>query len=123
MYIYEVGYHSYEESCYIQLYHEEKFSGKRFEGMVIKATVALLKREGIRKGERTSFQDILHDVVEELITAFGFKEVKFTAKFGIFGWANILDEKDWRHDRDELLNRLTESIKNEVKFSQKKENI
>lgn len=88
MYIYNIGYNSYEESEYVQLYHKKRFS--------------------------KSFEYILYDVVEELIKNFGFKEVKFTSQFNVFGWPDILNEKDWENDRGEQLNRLTKAIKLKV---------
>lgn len=118
MYIYNVGYHSYEESEYVQLCHTKKFNKKEFEKIVTKATVNILKEYKIKKGEKLSFQDILHEVVRELIKNFGFEEIKFTSEFNVFGWANILDEKDWKHDRDEQLKLLTKLLKKELSKSQ-----
>ena len=110
MYIYSMGYHTYEESDNIQLYHEKKFSKKKFEDIVTKATVNVLKEPEFKKDKHISFQDIIYDIAEELIKNFGFKEVKFTADFNIFGWANILDEEDWKRDRDAQLKLLTKAI-------------
>jgi len=111
MHIYELGYHSYEESQYTQLYHEKKFNQNEFEKIICQAAANILKGYKIRKGERISFQDINFSVAEELIKNFGFKKVNFAATFNVFGWANILDEKDWEHDRDEQLNLLTKSLR------------
>lgn len=110
MYIYNIGYNSYEESEDVQLYHEQKFSKKEFENIVIKATINVLKSRKIKKGEHVTFQRILHCVVKELIRNVGFKKVEFTAGFNVFGWANILDKKDWEDDRDEQLKLLTKDI-------------
>ncbi|OIN88187.1 MAG: hypothetical protein AUJ50_01580 [Candidatus Aenigmarchaeota archaeon CG1_02_38_14] len=71
----------------------------------------MLKRTKIHKGERLTFQDILYDVIEELIKNFGFEKIEFTSEFNVFGWADIMDEKDWERDRDEQLNKLTKKIK------------
>ncbi len=135
MCIYNVGYDSYEESEYIQLYHEKEFSQQKFEEIVIEATILVLKedkenyinryKELKEKGDdilpTVTFQDILHSVVEALVKSFGFKKVKFTGDFNVFGWADILDEKEWEHDRDELLRKLTERARKglEMKNGQK----
>ena len=115
MYIYNIGYHSYEESDYIQNFHKKKINKKGLEDIIIKATVNVFKSHEVKKDKGVTFQYILYDVVEELIKNFGFKEVEFTSQFNIFGWANILDEKDWEGDRDEQLKKLTKSIKNDIK--------
>jgi hypothetical protein len=116
MYIYDMGYYTYEESDYHQICHEQKYNDKEFEEIVIKAAINILKEKETKKEERISFQDILHDVVEELIKNFGFKEVKFTVRHYIFGWPNILDEKDWKGDRGKELNQLTKRIKEVIKL-------
>ncbi len=126
MYIYDIGYYSHEESDNVQFYHEQKFSKKEFEdarkqsfrhpgiedsvNIVIKAAINMLKNQKIGKRGIITFQDIFHDVAEELTRNFGFRRVDFTARFNAFGWANILDKKDWEDDRDEQLNLLTEKL-------------
>lgn len=118
MYIYNIGYHSYEESEYIQLYHKKEFGRKTFEKILCQATVNVLKNnEEIKKEDKinVTFQDIFSEVVEELIKNFKFKEVKFSSEFSVFGWASILDEEDWKISRDEQLNLLTKTIKRALK--------
>jgi len=109
MYIYNIGYHTYEENEYVQLYHKKKFSKKEFENIIIQITKNILKNK--TKKEHLCFQDILPEVIEELIKEFDFKEIKFDAEFNVFGWADIFDKMDWENDRDEQLNRFTEGIK------------
>ncbi len=111
IYIYNIGYYSYEEIENVQLYHKKRFNKKEFENIITKATINLLKKHEIKKDKYITFQDILDSIIEELIKNFGFKKVKFTAEFNVFGWANILDEKDWKYDRNEQLNLLTKTIK------------
>jgi len=65
----------------------------------------------LNQSEFTGHSEIL---IEELTKNFDFKRVKFMSEFNVFGWADILDEKDWGSDRDEQLNRLTKSIKEDV---------
>lgn len=130
MHIYNIGYNSYEESEYVQLYHEKKFSQKEFENIVIEAVVSVLKKykelknssvEDSRLKSRTTFQNMLFSVIEMLVKKFGFKEVKFIGKFDVFGWADILDENDWEDNRDEQLNKLTKSVKQKLKIFSTKE--
>lgn len=128
MYIYNIGYNSYEESEYYQLYHEKKFNQKEFEGIVIEAVIFVLKEsESVENHKhykhegrpKITFQDILFSVVEVLVKNFGFKEVKFTSKFNVFGWADILDPDDWKIDRCERLNKLTKLVRNALKAKNK----
>ncbi len=116
MYIYDVGYHTYEESDHVQLYHKKEFNKKEFEDIVIKATIDVSKKQKVKKGETITFQSILIDVIEELTKNFDFEEVEFTSQFNVFGWADILDEKDWERDRDEQLNKITKSIKEDIEW-------
>lgn len=128
MYVYNVGYHSYEESEYCQLYHEKKFNQKEFEDIVIEAAISVLKesehvnnyKDYKHEGRVTiTFQDIFFSVVEVLVKKFGFKEVKFTSGFNVFGWADILDPNDWKIDRCERLNKLTKRVRNALKAKNK----
>lgn len=109
MYTYNIGYHTYEENDYIQLYHKKKFSKKEFAELIADVVSKIV---GSTK-ERTTFQDILYSIAEELTKNYGFKRIKFAADFSVFGWADILDENDWKYDRDEQLKKLTRKIKKE----------
>lgn len=113
--IYNIGYSTYEESEYYQLYHKIKYSQEEFEKIVTKAVTNQFKGHKVKKKERISFQDIISSVVEELTNNFGFKKVDFIAEFSVFGWANLLDKKDWEEDRNKQLELLTNSIKKVIK--------
>lgn len=113
--IYNMGYSTYEESGYYQFYHKRKYSQTEFEKIVAKAVMNWFKGYKVKKKETISFQDIIFNVVEELTNNFGFKKVNFTAEFSVFGWANLLDKKDWEGDRNKQLELLTNSIKKVIK--------
>jgi len=74
MYIYNLGYYSHEENEYIQLYHKDKFTQKKFEEIVMNSAAKILEKE---VGKIVSFEDILSDVVENLIKSYGFIKVDF----------------------------------------------
>lgn len=114
MYIYNIGYGTREESDYYQLYHKQRFTKSKFEMIVSKAVAKILRSMKQDQRERATFQDILYAVVDEL-TKSGFERVKFDAEFDVFGWAHILDKKDWNIDRDEQLNFLTRTVSRELK--------
>lgn len=112
MYFYNIGYNSYEESDYSQLWHEKKYSEKEFKEIIFKIILDIFKNrtEEDKKWEKT-FQHILPEVVEQLIENFGFKEVEFDAEFNVFGWADLTDENDWKQVRDEELDEITKYLK------------
>lgn len=110
MSFYDVGYDTHEESEHIQLTHEKAFSDEEFEKLVIKAAIAVLKRDTSRIKEHVSFQDILHSLVDELTTHAGFRRLEFNARFVVFGWPSIRDKTDWKGQRDEQLDRLTDAL-------------
>jgi len=107
-YLYSVGYHTFEESDYVQLCHQRKYGQQEFEKFVIHATAKVTKHYTDRK--RVTFQDVLWNVVKELEKD-GFQRAQFSAKFHVFGWADIMDKRDWKSDRDVLLNKLTNAVK------------
>ncbi len=119
-YIYNIGYGTCEESDYFQLCHEIKYSQREFEKIIVKIVMKEFKGHKVEKDEKISFQDILYRLVEELTKNFGFKRVKFTAEFNVFGWANLLDKKDWEEDRNIQLNMLTNAIEKVTKKSKNK---
>jgi hypothetical protein len=114
MHIYNVGYGTREESDYFQLCHKQKFSKGEFELIVAAAVTKVLKGMKPKERRKATFQKILYSVVDGL-TKEGFTRVKFDAEFDVFGWAEILDEKDWAIDRDEQLNFLTKTVSKELK--------
>ena len=114
-YIYNIGYSTYEESEYYQLYHKRRYSQEEFEKIVVKAVMNWFKEYEVKKDEKTSFQDIIFSLIEELTKNFGFKKVDFTAEFSVFGWANLLDKQDWEEDRDKQLKMLTKAIEKIIK--------
>ena len=112
MHIYNLGYYSHEESEYIQLSHDNKFTQKEFEEIVMNSAARIFDKES---DKNISFQDIFLDVVDDLIKNCGFKKVDFEAEFSVFGWPHIMDKDDWKGERDKLLDKLTDFIKTKQK--------
>ena len=108
MHIYNFGYHSHEESEYIQLYHNSKFTQKEFEEIVMNSASNIIDAEG---GKDTSFEHIFLDVLDDLIKNHGFTKVEFEAEFDVFGWPDIMNKDDWKNERGELLDKLADFIK------------
>ena len=108
MYLYNFGYYSYEESEYIQLYHEKKFTKEGFEEIIMTSASEIINNCPDKK---ISFEDIFQEVLEDLTKNRGFIQVEFDAEFSVFGWPDLLDKSSWEGDRDKLLNKLSNFIK------------
>ena len=111
--IYNIGYYSHEESSYVQLIHDQKYSETEFKNIIFKAVENVLRKMKDKEIELIplyfSFQSIFDNVIEELINSFGFRKLEYTASWDCFGWPSILNEKDWPNDR-ESLKELTEYL-------------
>lgn len=110
MYLYKIGYYSMEESDYIELQHDKKFSDDEMSEMIAEATIDTIRKEGITK---YTFQCIFSsdNFIQFLKNKFNFKELEYELKWSAFGWASIYDKNDWKHDRDESLNKITDAVK------------
>lgn len=115
MYLYSIGYGSYEESHYVQYWHERKLSEQELSDLVVDCMVETIEHYAGRfeengynedmfhsSEEGPSFQEILEsEVFEQSLQYRGFKTVEFEAKFNIFGWPSAMDDTSWRSDTEE----------------------
>jgi len=116
--LYNIGYGTHEESESTQMLHKRKFSKSELRDIVAKATIEAAKEyfeSEFGSDEHLSFQQIYDSVIKQM-KKMGFKEAKFEAEFSIFGWPNLLDEKDWEGQRDENLDFLTKKLKGDKKL-------
>lgn len=104
-YNYKIGYHSYEESDDFELSHDMKFSQEELAMMIAKICKGL-----VTEGGRNTFQNIYYSVKDELIQYHGFKEIEYEIEYSVFGWADILNENDWK-DSGDTLEDLRKKIK------------
>jgi hypothetical protein len=108
MFLYDIGYHSCEESDYIQLWHEKKFTQNDLTNMICEAVLETVKAERAKdpKAYIHNFEDVYSfamnsgGVITYLLEHFGFKEVKFQESWTCFGWASIFEKKDWDTYKD-----------------------
>lgn len=112
-YIYNIGYHSYEESEYVQLYHELEFTRNQLRDLIHAATRRVLDK--IQSGEiehpiTYTFQNLFDDVIREMIEIYDFEPVEYTAEWECFGWPSVLDKQSWSGSRDKNLDMLTEYL-------------
>ena len=107
MYNYKFGYYSCEESEYFELSHEKKFSKEELTEIIAEICKGLINFEERNFG----FQYLIESVREELINKYGFKEIGYEVKWDVFGWADLLDEKDWEESTNDTLKDLRKRLK------------
>jgi hypothetical protein len=111
VYNYKIGYYSHEESYYVELFHENKFMDNEITEMVADATISVIKKMKGREEGVHGFEDIMNDgLIQFLIEKYDFKRLTYENIWTVFGWASIFDKTDWKGDRDERLNKLTDAL-------------
>lgn len=124
-YIYSVGYGSYEESEFTYLYSDECLDKYQLSHIVECAVNDVLKDIiggninyddiMIVKENGPSYQDIHDAVIKKLIEKYNFEELKTQADWNCFGWPSITNYADWGEQRDDTLNKLCDSIDEDIK--------
>lgn len=121
MFLYNIGYGSYEESEFTQMTFDKELSQEDLHKYVINAILTVLNNVINKKYNRfrisefgVSYQDI-HDYVIEELEKVGFQQVKFTAEWSCFGWPSLTDDKDWEGQRNETLDRISKEIPDNIK--------
>lgn len=120
-YNYKIGYYSHEESDYVELQHEKKFSDDELTEMIADATVETIKKmKQIDNDYTHSFRDIFEDpgLIQYLIEKFGFKRIEYELCINIFGWGSVFDKSDWKGDRGDHLDKITDAV-NKAGFTRK----
>ena len=122
MYRYKIGYTSYEESSFVELEHELKYTEEQLADVVADATVEVIKQMKALPKEAMmrvhSFQDICSgsytddgiSLADCLINKFGFKPIVYEQVFSVFGWPSIFHKTDWKGDRSVTLNKITDRV-------------
>jgi hypothetical protein len=121
VYLYRVGYGSYEDSEYFELMHADKLSCEYLHKVVVQCINGVLK--DIISGkikiclmeDGVSYEDINEDVINKMIQFYGFKKVEYQAKWSVFGWPSITCDKSWGEQRGDVLIRVTEEIPQDIK--------
>lgn len=94
MYIYKIGYFSYEESPHRYLTHEVLFTQEEFDQLIGGALVALVTEQLSRPIPEyfpiRIFSDLFPDLLADfLIRDKGFSELKIAASNSVFGWSSV----------------------------------
>lgn len=141
MHLYDVGYHTCEESAYTQYRHELSFSEEELAGFVEDCLEEALKKRLAYKEKymgRLTFQELMSEAViwpkgaKEPINvnlfnlamrSRGFTPARFTASYSTFGWSSAVKPGDWSstngNGQFKLQERLT-AIMEEFKARQRK---
>ncbi len=121
IYAYKIGWGSYEESDYTELYHTSRFGTDALERLVFDAVVEVLENIIVDRPTNFSFledgisySEIHDDVIETLIVKRGFSKVQYEAEWGIVGWPSITCDKSWSGQRGTVLDRLHNTIPEQV---------
>ena len=124
MHLYNVGYHSCEDSCYVQWYHERKFTHEELMTVIEEAAYAALLASLAKphiddEGNLYSWQFCWSDILgqkafEKEMQAHGFIQAKFSGAVSIFGWGSILQD-DWKNEtvdeQSQLNHRLCQRLR------------
>lgn len=122
MYNYKIGYHSCEESSYVELAHELQYSRDQLLDMVGDATVHVIKKMKQQPADEIylhSFQDIFsgiwcgggYSLSDAMIELFGFKEIAYESSVSLFGWASIFKKGDWEsYNKCEDLDKVVDKV-------------
>ena len=148
MYVYDIGYGTYEESQYTQLLSEKKYTRQELHELIysiirkliVNIDAKVLKMDDgeefvhskpgyVDKGfndddtynlfYHLSFQDVYSDVIKELIKNHGFKELTFESNYSIMGWANLLEAGHWKDDVTEESQDITNRLKGDAEVQKK----
>ena len=116
MYIYEIGYHSCEDSSYGQWYHEKQYTKEELfnivvEGLKVARDVWWEKKEEwekeapakdelhvrIRKENKPHFDDLIsnNEAFDQYLMSVGFSRVIMQECISLFGWAEAETPGSW----------------------------
>lgn len=113
-YNYKIGYYSHEESNYVELQHEKKFSDEELTEMISEYTVYIIKIMKQNDDYIHSFQDIFNSgdqgIIQYLKEKYGFNDIEYELFWSVFGWASIFDKSDWKGDRDNHLEKIADVV-------------
>lgn len=125
-YLYNIGYGSCEESCYIQLWHKDKFTVEQLEDLYFQAAKKIILSDDkigfidiCDEEYIVSFQDLNDIVLDLFVKEYGFEAVEFQARLNYFGWVNIFNSKSWKDYADESDIRFKERVKNDPELQTK----
>lgn len=119
MYFYRIGFYSYEESNYLVVFSEKKYTKEEFNKLVIdiaapivleqqkknvlqvEEDIAEFKKENLKydaesmreNAKSVTWDSVYREVAEVLCLKYGFNMLEYQAEFSLFSWSNIIGSK------------------------------
>jgi len=120
-YNYVVGYDSYEEAPQTQLTNEKEYTQEQFDDLVSDCFARAFKAKGkIKHDFQANVDHLIDDAIKILEEEFGFERPAVQATFSPFGWASVVDDKDWEGHVDS--DKQLQLIRSKIKLWKKKKN-
>lgn len=117
MYKYQIGYSTWEESSYVELYHEQKFTEDDITNMVaeaIYARIEYLKANNAFSNDKymnkfSSYWDTYTDtsIPDWLIKNKGFVKIEYDLSWSCDGWECVFKE----NSKDEHIKKIAIELK------------
>lgn len=91
MFIYKIGYNTFEESSYNEYQHEQQFTEDQLMAIIEEA---LYSTYNIDVHYRGNIAEIIDDLdFQKYLLSKGFIPLKYENDISLFGWNNIVDTK------------------------------
>lgn len=121
MYRYKIGYWSHEDSFFVELEHDKKFTEEDLTGMICEAIIWVVRELAKRDVYIHNFSDAMmphcsqpHDIIIDvptfLVKQRGFRATQYEADWSVFGWPSLFHKDDWGEQRTDRLNDITDFI-------------
>lgn len=96
MFIYQVGYSSYEESPRYLLQSDLEYTENQFNDLVSDCFANVYKNKSDKQNVDYSVDNLLSEVIQYLKNNFGFIDFVPKCTFMPFGWASVSDSEHWK---------------------------
>ena len=105
---YELSYWTYEHNGQVILLHENEYTKEEFAKIVAQCIVDL--KSYMEEHYINKFDDIYGDVVNKLVSDYGFKKLEAGIRLDPFGWENLFKETTWDIGEDDDINLIKKYI-------------
>lgn len=116
MYLYRIGYTTYEECPYTVLVSDKKYSQDEFTRLITQAIAIFIDGQDeeffeYRVTDDLDFSRIYSEFLEWFVVAYSFKTVEYTAGFSVFGWTGLSNGGRWEDDTpDPIISAIRSEI-------------
>ena len=127
MNFYKLGHVTHEETYFIVLTHQEKYSKQEFEDICFNAIERILTEkigEHIRKFSNPEFDQLIYTLRDLLLQEYGFDALEKEGNFVLSGWSNT--QKSWDEfecDLDKRVRQISLKVNREEKKYKSKQRV